>query len=106
MEIKLFELRDRATFIPLLCIKPQSSEHPFIQKMAWRYGFKDSRAVIVTSLSCPNRGCHSDPYDWGDRTYAAAHLHVEKNWDTLKTGDLIDVRVLLGEAEKPCESEA
>lgn len=105
METKLFELRDHATFIPLLCIKPQSAEHPFIQKMAWRYGYRDSRAVIVLHMGSPKRAA-CDPYDWGDRTYTAAHAHIEAHWDDLKTGDLIDVRVLLGETDKPCESEA
>ena len=107
METKLFELRDHGTFIPLLCIKPSDTNGTaFEAKMAWRYGYKNSRAVIVTHLSVPQRGCKNDWSEWGDRTYAVAHKHIEENWDTLKTGDLIDVRVLLGEAEKPCESEA
>src|SRR6186713_2702220 len=107
METKLFELRDTGTFIPLLCIKPNASNNnPFEAKMAWRSGYKDSRAVIVMSLSNPDRGCTIEPYDWKSRTYHAAHLHIEANWDKLKTGDLIDVRVLLGVTDKPCESEA
>ena len=106
MELKLFELRDHGTFIPLLCIKPDSPGTPFEEKMAWRYGYKNSRAIIVTHMSVPDRGCNNDWSAWGDRTFAVAHRHIEEHWDTLKTGDLIDVRVLLGEAEKPCESEA
>lgn len=107
METKLFELRDEGTFIPLLCIKPGSpTVHEFESKMAWRYGYKDSRAIIVLHMSVPTRGCNVDPYEWGDRTFQTAHLHIEKNWDKLRTGDLIDVRVLLGETDTPCESEA
>lgn len=111
METKLFELRDRGTFIPLLCIKPQASEDfygpmSFTAKMAWRYGYKNARAVIVTHMGEPRRGCCSDPYDWGDRTFQTAHRHIEEHWDELKSGDLIDVRVLLGETDTPCESEA
>lgn len=130
METKLFELRDRMTFIPLLCIKPQAivaHRSPcawadpyrevglptkctcgasFEAKMAWRYGFKDARAVIVMHMGEPRRGCNFDPYDWNDRTFQTAHLHIEEHWDQLKSGDLIDVRVILGETDKPCASEA
>lgn len=111
MEVKLFELRDDGTFIPLLCIKPQGVgqheiPHPFIEKMAWRYGYRGARSVIVLHMGVPERGCHSDPYAWGDRTFRAAHHHVESLWDELKTGDLIDVRVVLGETTEPCKSEA
>ena len=111
METKLFELRDVGTFIPLLCVKPWGVEkgrmmNPFEAKMAWRYGYKDSRAVIVTHFSDPRRGCHVDPYDWGDRTFKTAHLYIEEHWEELKSGDLIDVRFILGESITPCESEA
>jgi hypothetical protein len=107
METKLFELRDYGTFIPLLCIKPSStSGTAFEAKMAWRYGYKDSRAVIVTHMSDPNRGCKVDPYDWGDRTFQTAHLYIEEHWDELRSGALIDVRFILGESIAPCESEA
>ena len=107
METKLFELRDHGTFIPLLCIKPRfPSPHAFEAKMAWRYGYKDTRAVIVTHMGTPDRGCHSDPSAWGDRTFQAAHRYVEEQWENLSTGDLIDVRVVLGETATPCPSEA
>lgn len=107
METKLFELRDRATFIPLLCVKPGAGGGaPFEAKMAWRFGYRDSRAVIVTHMSAPSRGCHVDPYDWGDRTFQVAHCYVEEHWDTLKSGDLIDVEFILGEKPTPSPSEA
>lgn len=112
METKLFELRDVGTFIPLLCIKPQAGEDfltsplSFTAKMAWRYGYRDARAVIVTHMGEPRRGCHVDPYDWNDRTFKSAHLYIEEHWDELKSGALIDVRVILGETTEPCESEA
>lgn len=107
MEVKLFELRDHGTFIPLLCIKPSYDVlDSFVARMVWRYGYKDSRAVIVLHMGSPERGCQSDPYGWNDRTFTTAHAHVEANWESLKTGDLLDVRVILGEATEPCESEA
>lgn len=104
MEAKLFELRDKGTCIPLLCIKPGVNADPFEAKVAWRYGYKDSYAVIVMHMATPER-CKVDPYEWGDRTFHVAHLHIEVNWEKLKTGDLIDVRVLLGETDTPATPE-
>lgn len=130
METKLFELRDHGTFIPLLCIKPQfptphrspcvwADPHrevgmpakctcgaSFEEKMAWRYGYRGSRAVIVTHMSEPGRGCKVDPHEWGDRTFQTAHCYIEEHWDELHSGDLIDVRVIIGETDQPCASEA
>jgi len=107
METKLFELRDHGTFIPLLCIKvSRLNENPFEAKMAWRYGYSDNGSIIVTHLAVPERGCHADPFEWRDRTFHTAHLHVAANWDKLRSGDLIDVRILLGETTEPCASEA
>jgi hypothetical protein len=125
METKLFELRDVGTFIPLLCVKPEA-ERPhasdcklhqdqtddcscgvaFENKMAWRYGYRDSGSVIVTHMSVPDRGCQNDPHAWGDRTFQVAHDYIRKHWDELKSGALIDVRFILGESITPCESEA
>lgn len=126
METKLFELRDRGTFIPLLCVKPgkprpHSSDCTgeggrcncgvaFEDKMAWRYGYRSrdeiGPPIIVTHMSEPDRGCHNASHVWGDRTFQTAHLFIEEHWDELKSGDLIDVRFILGESITPCESEA
>lgn len=112
METKLFELRDRGTFIPLLCIKPQSEtkcacgESEFATKMAWRYGYRDTPAVIVTHMSTPNRGCHNSPEAWGDRTFQVAHRYIQQHWDDLRTGHVVDVEFILGETLSPKESEA
>lgn len=107
METKLFELRDRATFIPLLCIKPGSGGGtPFEAKMAWRFGYKGSDAVIVTNMSVPSYGCEVDPFAWRERTLQVAHRYIQERWDTLKSGDLIDVEFILGEKPAPSPSEA
>lgn len=112
METKLFELRDRGTFIPLLCVKPDAGEdyflhpRPFTARMAWCYGYKHSRAVIVTHMSEPSRGCHNNPHAWHDRTFHHGHLYVEDHWEELKTGDVIDVEFILGETKQPKESES
>ena len=109
METKILEIRDEATFISVLAIR-----------MAWgtdqvrRYYFRrcgyppDGSSIVVMRLS----DCKStnDPYDWpsltGDnRTMVVAHEHILTNWDSLKDGDVIDVRVIIGEAKAPAVSE-
>jgi hypothetical protein len=34
-----------------------------------------------------------------------AHFLIERDWDILTSGDVVDARVGLGEAEHPVESE-
>ena len=34
-----------------------------------------------------------------------AHLYIEKNFDALKDGDVVDVQFILGESDKPKTSE-
>lgn len=106
METKLFELRDEGTCIPLLCIKPNAGEVGWFEnKVLWRYGYKGSHTVIVLSYADPARGASCDLYQWNDRTFLTAHAYVEKHWDKLKTGDVIDVSYILGETRKPKASE-
>jgi hypothetical protein len=120
METKLFELRDRGTFIPLLCIKPGAEalhktgcdDSPctcgaaFIAKMAWRYGYKDNPAIIVVHMGNPDRGAHSDPYAWSDRTFQTAHQWIKRHWDEIQSGHVVDVEFILGETLEPKASEA
>ena len=106
MEVKLIELRDTGTCIPLLCIKPSVTTVPVEMLCGRRYGYPEgSTAIIVTNYENPSRGAHVDYFEWDDRTYFNAHSHIEKHWDSLKSGDLVDVRVILGETDKPCQSE-
>jgi hypothetical protein len=63
IEVKLFELRDKGTFIPLMCVK-----------------------VPGGRMFCfPTRMRHSG-------ISFNAHQFIEKNWNELPNGALIDVR--------------
>ncbi len=52
-----------------------------------------------------------DPYEWPEihpgsyRTMQVSHDYVEKNWDTIKSGDVIDVEFILGETKEKKISE-
>jgi len=104
IETKLFELRDSATFIPIVAMQMHSTdarEHWLLRRAGYSIG--EPHLVLLTRLD--GGIAHYDVYDWGGRTFPAAHQYIADNWHTLQTGALIDVRVILGEAADPCESE-
>lgn len=122
MKLKLFELRDRATFIPIFAFrataKPDLSDHgltaaneDFAQE-SWlfrRAGFGwNSHCVIVGRLECSgvDRNCTYDPYAWGGRTYPVAHKYIEEHFDELQSGQVLDVEFILGDTTTPKLSEA
>lgn len=91
MEVKLFEIRDRATCVPAMAVRVSRDDGPIMR----RAGFGDPMVVLTMLATAKTEW---DPYNWGpSRTMQPAHLHIEANWDKLSSGDVIDVRVLLGE---------
>lgn len=97
--IKLFEIRDRATFIPVFAFRafPRSSSPE--EAYLWRRsGYGDDGLIIVGRLE--GGGCQFDPFEWGGaRTLTAAHQFIENNFDALASGEVIDVEFIL--SEKP-----
>ena len=109
MTTKLFELRDRGTFIPVIAIRlnhgPASEAERYLLARA---GFRGrDNVIILVRAECAgiDRNASYDPYAWGGRTYPVAHLHIIANWDKLSTGDVIDVEYILGETTAPKTSE-
>jgi hypothetical protein len=111
MTTKLFELRDKATFIPVIAIQvisdaPLTPQEYYLLSRAG-YG-PASDCVILIRAECAgiDRNATYDPYSWGSaRTFPVAHLHIIKHWDELKSGDVIDVEFILGETTAPKTSE-
>lgn len=97
METKILEIRDSATFIPILATAMRSDD-AIEQWYLKRTGFSaEGRPPIML---CPIMGGMAtyNPYD---RTYPVAHKYIEENWDSLKTGDVICVETILGERDTP-----
>lgn len=105
IETKLFELRDVATFIPIIASRMRADT----LGEAWllrRAGYSETLAPLVLLTRLDGGGlAEYDPHAWGGRTYPVAHLYIAERWDELRSGDLIDVRALLGETDAPCRSE-
>lgn len=106
MILKVLEVRDEATCIPVVAIR-MAPGNPVEAKYLWRYGFPpDGSGVILITLS--DQRATSDAYSWagGSRgTLCPAHLYIESHWDILNDGDVIDSRVIRGEAIEAVEAE-
>jgi len=106
MEIKCLEVRDRGTFIPVICIRPvpDNEAQRYLLRRDGYAGDETEHVIIMIDAQC--RGASYDPYDWPDRrTKGNAHNFIEQNWASIKDGDVIDVEYILGESEKKKHSE-
>jgi hypothetical protein len=117
MIIKCFEVRDRGTFVPVVAIKMvpigwpsllYDNQETYLLRRAG-YGFEHT-SILLCRMEAS--GTHSmnatyDPWAWdsSSRTMNAAHQYIEKNFDKLDSGDVIDVEFILGETKKKKISE-
>jgi hypothetical protein len=106
MMVKILELRDEGTFIPLLCVdmNPDNEAQRYLLR---RVGYAcDGRPnIVITHATADGRSATNDPYYWCDRTYKVAHDYIINNWDVLNDGDVVDVSFILGETAAPKVSE-
>lgn len=99
MDTKLIEIRDKGTYIPVLCVKPGGTVSPFTESKIWQtsgYGNLREQAEYVLMYTI---------YDWDDRTRRTAHRYIIKNWDSLESGSVVDVEFILGETTPPKTSQ-
>ena len=107
-EVKFFEIRDRATFIPAMAVKIQQSNDNNNSEnwLLFRSGCSTGTSKVflthlVESKTAP------DPYSWhhGTRTMREAHKYIVEHWDELESGAIVDVEYILGESEEPKQTE-
>jgi hypothetical protein len=112
MRVKLFEIRDRLTLIPAFAFRAQPTEFGeqieselFLLAKAG-YGLTGSSECVVVGKLIGEE-CQYDCYSWkgGARTMPVAHNYIQKNFDTLKSGEVIDVEFILGETTTKKQSE-
>lgn len=102
-EIKLFEVRDIATTMSCMAIKPAnlSDKERFI---FGRIGYKPAENYVFMGII--GEELITDPYAHDDtRTLREAHKYIKKNWEELESGEVIDVEFILGETDTKKESE-
>jgi hypothetical protein len=94
---KLFEVRDRATFIPVMAVElylRSSREAELFASVGWQ-GLNRETVILLSRLD--GAASHYDVYDWGDRTMSQAHHYILNNFDELVSGDVVDIEFILGE---------
>jgi hypothetical protein len=113
IETKLFEIRDRATFIPVIASLMEVSGTWNDAALAEDYllrrcGFRPTTNLIWMSRiqSHPEPASYA-PYDLGGgpRTIYVAHDYIRTHWAELRSGAVIDVEFILGETDAPKRSE-
>lgn len=111
MKTKMFEVRDVATFIPVLAIQMEptcDTERYLLARTGYgRSPAEQARYVFVARVAGGRGGATCDPYDWADgsRTMQVAHQHILENFDTLETGAVVDVQFILGMKPSPAMAE-
>jgi hypothetical protein len=107
MEVKMLEIRDRNTFMPVLAIRPvpANEEQRYLLRRDGYAGNASERCVILVKNQCG--GVSYDPYHWPEspRTMRVAHLYIEQNWHVLSDGSVVDVEHILGETTRRKLSE-
>lgn len=101
MQNKLFEVRDRATFIPVMAIHIDGNctdQEDWLLRRSG-YGKSEDRDYVYLIHLQTGEGQY-DPYKWGrcSRTLHEAHKYIIAHFDELQTGDVIDVEFILGES--------
>jgi hypothetical protein len=115
MIAKALEIRDLQTFIPVIAVElmPDINALGGIPNEAQRYllaraGLGMPGAYPVAIIKLQTDEGHIDPHRWdtaGSRTMTVAHDWIAKHWKSLKDGDVVDVRFLLGTTTEPAVSE-
>lgn len=121
---KTFEIRDHATFIVVLAtrldaqpavalaealhgaflavgtVEEYKRVDKLLSKSAWH---THGNFVIMTHLG--NLRTDYQPEQWGSNTLSVAHRYIIDNWHELRNGQVIDCRVIRGEATEPAPSD-
>jgi len=109
MIAKTFEIWDRGTFIPALAVRldPSCEEDRYLLARAGFGSNKESQGKFTILFHLERDVGHWDVYHWdtSERTMPQAHLYIENRFDDLKSGQVIDVQVILGETTEPKKSE-
>jgi hypothetical protein len=109
LETKILEVRDKATFIPIIATRMVSNDLTDKKELylLGRAGYRNSNGFPPVLLTKAVGGYEAqvDPYAWNCRTLQTAHLHIEKNFGEIQNGDVVDVEWILGESESPKMSE-
>jgi hypothetical protein len=104
IETKVLEIRDEGTCIPVIALRMLAHDPVRAYYIHDRCGYPQNGSGIVV-MTLADQRASVDPYAWERRTMGNAHNYIYNNFDRLKDGDVVDVRVIVGEAKEPVTSE-
>lgn len=116
-EVKYFEVRDRATFMPVMAVRLRNRT-PQEFALLRRAGYSAEQIGAPTGapgfepyvilITLDGVRAQYDPYGWSGVgiTLPTAHQYIIRNWAALSSGDVVDVEFILGLTSAPKPSEA
>lgn len=107
MQTKILELRDKATFIPVVAIDMNPTSDSRELYLLRRAGYScDAHPIILLTRADGGATAEYDPFSWSQsRTWRTAHLWITDHWRELDNGDVVDVEFILGETTERKLSE-
>jgi hypothetical protein len=106
MNIKILEVRDIATFIPVIAISMVGNTvRAYYLHTRCSYPRENTGRKMIAMLRVDNLEGHNDPYDWPKGTLFEAHKYIQQHFDDLEDGDVVDVQYILGRSSRPKTSE-
>jgi len=107
--VKLIELCDRATFIPMVALRFDCKTEAERYLMS-RAGFGCTEGIqkeyiIFGRLDCEQPYHYAPWRHTNERTYRVAHSWIASHWNEIESGDVIDVEYILGETKEKKLSE-
>lgn len=102
----ILEVRDAATFIPVIAIRTRS-DNPQEAWLLRAAGWSDSGNDVMIIRADGDGKINRFPFDHpvGARTMPVAHRYIVDHWDELNPGDVVDVEYILGLSNSLKQSE-
>lgn len=110
MKAILLEIRDKNTMIPALAVRFSPASEAESKLLEWAGYTKEPESQgkyiwLAKIAGGQQPSGDTDPYSWDSPTMREAHIHINKNFDSLKSGDVICTEFLRGERESPKMSD-
>lgn len=117
MVVKLLEIRDRGTFMPMFAFALRFVDDTSLMGIRERFllhraGYGEEQTspesteqpyIILGKLDGVD--AEYDPFAWGNRRITFLHQYLIENWNNIHSGDLIDIEFINGESTQPKVSE-
>lgn len=110
MEVKVIEVRDRATFKPVIALKvaPENERERYLLARSG-YGTESeeqNKYIILMNSRKPFNADYSFYDVTPGSTMQVIWLYLIDHWDEVEPGQVLDAEYLRGESDNPKQSES